>query len=91
MSDEPRPSSPLPRKVYSGSRTSYGCIVAVTTTDEGGATHSRPLALRHDLWRHAADFEWGQDGPGAAQLALAILADHLADEGARWSCTSGSS
>ncbi len=49
-------------------------IVAVTTTDKGGAMRSRPLTLRRDLFHHAADFDWGQDGPGATQLA-----DHLED------------
>jgi hypothetical protein len=79
MSEEPRLSSPPPRKVDSGSRTGHGSIVAVTTTDAAGATRSHPLAPRHDLCRYAADFDWGQDGPGATQLALAILAGHLED------------
>jgi hypothetical protein len=33
------------------------------------------------LWNHSpSGFEWGYGGSGPAQLALAILADHLADD-----------
>jgi len=33
------------------------------------------------LWNHSpTGFEWGYDGSGLAQLALAILADHLSDD-----------
>ena len=40
-----------------------------------------PLEPRHDLWNHSPDgFEWGYGGSGPAQLALAILADHLSSE-----------
>ncbi|MEI6195350.1 MAG: DUF6166 domain-containing protein [Verrucomicrobiota bacterium] len=38
----------------------------------------RPLRFRGDLRCHSpAEFEWGYGGSGPAQLALAILADHL--------------
>lgn len=38
----------------------------------------RPLRFRRDLRCHSpAEFEWGYGGSGPAQLALAILADHL--------------
>jgi len=38
----------------------------------------RPLNLRLDIWAHSPDgFEAGYLGSGPAQLALAILADHL--------------
>jgi hypothetical protein len=40
-----------------------------------------PLDPRHDLHNHSPDgFEWGYPGSGPAQLALAILADHLQDD-----------
>jgi uncharacterized protein DUF6166 len=46
---------------------------AVTVTVDG-----RPLNPRLDLWNHSpTGFEWGYGGSGPAQLALAILADHL--------------
>jgi len=41
----------------------------------------RPLEPRLDLLNHSsARFDWGNDESGAAQLALAILADHAGDE-----------
>jgi uncharacterized protein (DUF2249 family) len=41
----------------------------------------RPLRFRRDLQCHSpAEFEWGYGGNGPAQLALAILADHLDDD-----------
>jgi len=41
----------------------------------------RPLRARLDLWSHSpAEFEWGYCGHGPAQLALAILADHLGND-----------
>lgn len=39
------------------------------------------LDPRHDLWNHSPDgFSWGYGGSGAAQLALAILADFTGDD-----------
>jgi hypothetical protein len=36
---------------------------------------------RYDLWNHSpTGFEWGYSGSGPAQLALAILADHIGDD-----------
>lgn len=58
---------------YEGRRTATGCAVTVDGV---------PLDPRHDLKRLADGFEWGYDGNGPRQLALAILADHLGD-GAR--------
>lgn len=44
---------------------------------------SEPLDPRLDLWNHSpTGFEWGYEGSGPAQLALAILADHLRDDDA---------
>ncbi|MGH8562752.1 MAG: DUF6166 domain-containing protein [Gammaproteobacteria bacterium] len=41
----------------------------------------RPLPLRLDLRNHSPDgFAWGYGGSGPAQLALALLCDHLGDE-----------
>ena len=59
-------------KRYEGRRQGY----AVTVTVDG-----RPLNPRLDLWNHSpTGFEWGYGGSGPAQLALAILADHLRDD-----------
>jgi hypothetical protein len=59
-------------KVYEGGRSLDGAVVTVD---------GRPLAPRHDLRRLSrAGFEWTYEGAGPAQLALALLADHLADD-----------
>lgn len=59
-------------KRYEGCRQGYAVIVTV----EG-----RPLNPRLDLWNHSpTGFEWGYGGSGPAQLALAILADHLGSD-----------
>jgi hypothetical protein len=58
-------------KVYEGGRSLEGSEVTVD---------GKPLPPRHDLRRISkTGFEWGFDGPAPAQLALAILADHLGD------------
>jgi Family of unknown function (DUF6166) len=61
-----------PMKLYRGGRSLDGAVVTVD---------GRPLAPRRDL-RHlsATGFEWTYEGAGPAQLALALLADHLGDE-----------
>lgn len=57
---------------YEGRRTPLGNIVTVD---------GDPLDLRLDLQNHSpTGFEWGYGGSGSAQLALAILADHLKDD-----------
>ena len=59
-------------KTYEGKRQGYAVIVTVD---------GRPLNPRLDLYNHSpTGFEWGYCGSGPAQLALAILADHLADD-----------
>lgn len=59
-------------KTYEGSREGHAIIVTV---------NGRPLNPRLDLWNHSpTGFEWGYGGSGPAQLALAILADHLRDD-----------
>jgi hypothetical protein len=59
-------------KHYAGRREGYAAIVTVD---------GRRLNPRFDLWNHSpTGFEWGYCGSGPAQLALAILADHLRDD-----------
>ena len=59
-------------KTYEGLRRFY--VVDVTV-------NGRPLNPRLDLYNHSpTGFEWGYCGSGPAQLALAILADHLGDD-----------
>lgn len=59
-------------KTYEGRRQGYAVVVTV---------NGRPLNPRLDLWNHSpTGFEWGYCGSGPAQLALAIVADHLADD-----------
>src|SRR5436190_15685640 len=61
-------------KVYEGARSLAGALVTVD---------GRPLPPRHDLQRLSpAGFEWTYEGAGPAQLALALLADHLGDDDA---------
>jgi hypothetical protein len=58
-------------KIYEGGRSLDGSTVTVD---------GEPLPPRDDL-RHLSKtgFEWAFEGPGPAQLALALLADHLGD------------
>ncbi len=59
-------------KIYEGIREGYATFVTV---------NGRPLNPRQDLWNHSpTGFEWGYGGSGPAQLALALLADHLSDD-----------
>lgn len=59
-------------KLYEGSRSLAGAVVTVD---------GRPLDPRLDLRRLSpAGFEWTYEGAGPQQLALALLADHLADD-----------
>jgi Family of unknown function (DUF6166) len=59
-------------KLYHGRREGH-----VTEVTVNGA----PLNPRLDLWNHSpTGFEWGYGGSGPAQLALALLADHLGDD-----------
>jgi hypothetical protein len=54
-------------KIYSGQRTADRHVVTVD---------GKPLDPRYDLLTAASgSFEWGYDGTGPGQLALAILAD----------------
>ena len=59
-------------KTYRGGRSLDGAEVTVD---------GRPLPPRYDLKRlSATGFEWTYEGAGPAQLALALLADHLGDD-----------
>ena len=67
-------------KTYCGHRTAASAIVVVVRADHS----SYILDPRFDLAGHSpTGFEWGYGGSGPAQLALAILADHLKDEPGR--------
>jgi hypothetical protein len=59
-------------KQYEGHRTRKGVEVTV---------NGNPLSPRLDLRNHSpTGFSWAYPGSGPAQLALAILADHLGDD-----------
>jgi hypothetical protein len=61
---------------YRGVRTPAGSDVVRVHAD-GSASLLRP---RHDLCNYGPfGFEWGRRGPGASQLALALLADATGD------------
>lgn len=61
-------------KVYKGDRTIDGIKVTVD---------GEPLDQRFDVKVISPEgFEWSYEGPAPAQLALALLADHLGDSGA---------
>ena len=61
------------QKHYEGKRSYGQCFVTVD---------GRALDPRFDLRMHSPDgFEWGYGGSGPAQLALALLADWLAEDG----------
>jgi uncharacterized protein DUF6166 len=61
-------------KLYRGGRGLDGAVVTVG---------EKPLDPRYDLKQlSATGFEWTYEGAGPAQLALALLADHLGDDAA---------
>lgn len=58
-------------KTYTGDRTIDGIQVLVD---------GKPLAARTDLRSYSRNgFEWSYEGPEPAQLAFALLVDHLGD------------
>ncbi len=60
-------------KIYKGDRTIDGILVTVDGV---------PLPERTDIREISTDgFEWSYEGAAPAQLALAMLADHLGDPG----------
>jgi hypothetical protein len=73
-------SKTMTRKTYIGTphRDSVSGQSLVTVCD---GQKSEPLPLRLDLFNHSpTGFSWGYGGSGPAQLALALLADALADD-----------
>ncbi|MGH8022232.1 MAG: DUF6166 domain-containing protein [Limisphaerales bacterium] len=61
-----------PKKTYEGRRDESGVVVSVD---------GQQLVERYDLRNHSpTGFEWGYGGSGPAQLALALLADHLGND-----------
>lgn len=59
-------------QIYKGQREGSAVFVTVVGI---------PLNPRLDLWDYSPNgFEWGYDGRGPAQLALALLADCLGDD-----------
>jgi len=59
-------------KTYRGDRTIDGIAVTVD---------GKPLPERQDIAHLSRDgFEWSYEGSAPAQLALALLADHLNDD-----------
>lgn len=63
-------------KLYLGMRVGSDCFVTVSTDKDCGVA----LNPRYDLARYTGlGFEWGCQGPGAQQLALAVLAEFLDD------------
>lgn len=82
---------PCSRKVYTGRRNPERCVLWVID----GNGERKSLNPRRDLRNHSpTGFEWGYGGSGPAQLALAILAEHLGDNRAalnlyqdfKWAC-----
>ena len=63
-------------KTYRGGRSLDGAVVTVAD-----GRRERALDPRYDLKRlSSTGFEWTYEGAGPAQLALALLADHLGDD-----------
>ena len=53
----------------------------IITTNVRVTVDGEPLNARFDLFEHSVTgFEWGYEGSGPAQLALAVLADHFQDD-----------
>jgi len=62
-------------RTYWGTRTPAGCEVRVT-----GDGPEYLLPTYSNVRDHSHDFEWGYNGSGPAQLALALLSDAFGDE-----------
>jgi len=66
-------------RIYVGHIDANGEHQCLVVPLDGGESY--PLPPRNDLFNHSPDgFHWGYAGSGPAQLALAILADHLGDD-----------
>lgn len=57
---------------YVGKKSLGGTVVVLAA-----AAPPRPLPLHTDEWQHADWFDWGRANAGAAQLAFALLIEHL--------------
>ncbi len=67
-------------KTYEGTPNPDGAGPCKVTVAEDTGT-PKPLPKRLDLFNHSPDgFAWGYGGSGPAQLALAILCEHLGDD-----------
>jgi hypothetical protein len=63
---------------FQGKRMDDGSCMVWTSTDD---IKWRPLSLRLNLWNHSpTGFEWGYNGSGPAQLALAMLYEVTGDK-----------
>lgn len=72
-------TAPAVGKRYVGRRAEDGTVSVWVEPEEG---EPYPLPPRLDLRRHStAGFNWGYSGSGPAQLALALAADLLCDDG----------
>ena len=71
-------------KRYEGRRLPAVVLVGggvLVTTAVSVTVDGQPLNARFDLVEHSpTGFEWGYEGSGPAQLALAVLADHLGED-----------
>ena len=78
------PIKAVRKKVYRGHRFSDGSVLV--TWSEGADGIRKILPYRLDLQNHSPDgFNWGYDGSGPSQLALAMIADCRGDkEGLLW-------
>jgi hypothetical protein len=66
------------KKIYKGRRSTDEKQNVVVVIDDKG---TRTVAPRYDLANHSPDgYEWGYEGSGPAQLALALCADVLDDD-----------
>jgi hypothetical protein len=72
----------LKMRWYEGFRAeSLGGAEVYVRDDAWVGVSRRSLRPRYDLRNHSPDgFQWGYGGSGPAQLALALLADALADD-----------
>ena len=81
----PEPPVKKPRNRGRIAAVTASALLAVAVVAGVGYTvvtvNGIPLNPRLDLWNHSpTGFEWGYGGSGPAQLALALLADHLGDD-----------
>lgn len=65
-------------KTYRGTREHNG-VAKVTVEESGLKPRALPPCLNLRNHSPSGEVEWGYGGSGPAQLALALLADHLAD------------